>query len=181
MGARFGNKTVFEIRNAVKESQCRNTARTQDSIWKQFTEFCEIRKFPLNKAVEMNEVASILEDYAFNANRKDGSEYKEATLKTIWNTTAKLVQQLYFKKFNITMNPFMDIDFESARKARDSRRKKLQAIPGKRKISSCAIDEVNYRKMINHWDEDTPSGLQKKNYLIAAKELVRSALSSSLF
>ena len=25
--------------------------------------------------------------------------------------------------------------------------------------------------MINHWDEDTPSGLQKKMYLIAAKEL----------
>ncbi|KAJ3655110.1 hypothetical protein Zmor_014250 [Zophobas morio] len=119
----------------------------------------------------MNEVASILEDYAFNANRKDGSEYKEATLKTIWNTTAKLVQQLYFKKFNITMNPFMDIDFESARKARDSRSKKLQAIPGKRKISSCAIDEVNYKKMINHWDENTPSGLQKNFYLIAAKEL----------
>lgn len=70
LGARFGNKTVYEIRNAVKESQCRKTARTQDSIWKQFTEFCEIRKFPLNKAVEMNEVASILEDYAFNANRK---------------------------------------------------------------------------------------------------------------
>ncbi|KAJ3647692.1 hypothetical protein Zmor_019556 [Zophobas morio] len=101
---------MFEIRNAVKESQCRNTARTQDSIWKQFTEFCEIGKFPLNKAVGMNEVASILEDYAFNANRKDGCEYEEATLKTIWNTTARVVQQLYFKKVNIAMNPFMDID-----------------------------------------------------------------------
>ncbi|KAJ3659601.1 hypothetical protein Zmor_011283 [Zophobas morio] len=134
----------------------------QDSIWK---------KFPLNKAVGMNEVVSILEDYAFKANKKDRSEYKQATLKTIWNTTAKLVEQLYFTKFNITMIPFMDIDFESARKARDSRRKKLQAIPEKRKISSCAIDEVNYKKVINHWDEDTPSGLQKKNYLIAAKEL----------
>ena len=27
--------------------------------------------------------------------------------------------------------------------------------------------------MINHWDEDTPSGLHKKIYLIAAKELAR--------
>ena len=69
------------------------------------------------------------------------------------------------------MNPLMDINFESARKARDSRKKKAVDYPGKRKISSCAIDEVNYRKMIHHWDEDTVSELQKKSYVTAAKEL----------
>lgn len=100
--------------------------------------------------------------YAFNANKKDGTDYKEATLKTVWNTTAKLVQQLHFKNFDRKINPFSDIEFKNAREARDSKRKTLQAIPKKRRVSAAAIEEDNYNNMINTWDENTPSGLQKK-------------------
>jgi hypothetical protein len=78
----------------------------------------------------------------------------------VWNTTAKLVQQLHFKNFDRKINPFSDIEFKNAREARDSKRKTLQAIPKKRRVSAAAIEEDN--NMINTWDENTPSGLQKK-------------------
>jgi hypothetical protein len=86
----------------------------------------------------------------------------------VWNTTAKLVQQLHFKNFDRKINPFSDIEFKNAREARDSKRKTLQAIPKKRRVSAAAIEEDNYNNMINTWLQ----AYKKKNiYLIAAKEL----------
>jgi hypothetical protein len=40
--------------------------------------------------------------------KKDGSEYKEGVVNHIWNSTAKKVQEMYFNKWNIEINPFSE-------------------------------------------------------------------------
>ncbi|KAK4880611.1 hypothetical protein RN001_008757 [Aquatica leii] len=94
----------------------------------------------------------------YHMKKCNGEDYKDSTLKTMWNTTAKMVQELYFNSFNVKMDPFSDIEFKSARAARDGRRKHLQTIAEKRKVSSVTILDDNYEKMIDVWNEDIPSG-----------------------
>uniref|UniRef100_A0A6P7G4Q1 Uncharacterized protein LOC114337629 n=1 Tax=Diabrotica virgifera virgifera TaxID=50390 RepID=A0A6P7G4Q1_DIAVI len=103
--------------------------------------------------------------------KTDGSDYKEGVIKTIWNTTAKLVQQKYFCEYQRHIDPFKDITFKEARAARDSKRKLLQTVPDKRKMSSVAMTSAEYKNMCLQWDEDTPEGHQKKLFHIAAVEL----------
>jgi hypothetical protein len=61
--------------------------------------------------------------------------------------------------------PYTDIRFEKARKARDVKRRELQSDLKKRKESCSALTEVEYKKIINCWDEDTSSGLQQFFFL----------------
>lgn len=168
---RFGNKDLASIREEVASSSSINTKRCQKSNWEQFVRFCEVREFDLSKAASPLELSKILEDYAFNMKKVDGVDYKETSIKTIWNTTAKLLQDLYFNSFGVKINPFSDIEFKSARIARDAKRKQLQGFAEKRKVSSAAIDHEHYNRMVEVWSEETPSELQKKFYLIAAREL----------
>lgn len=91
--------------------------------------------------------------------------------KTIWNTVAKLVQEKYFNEYGRSFDPFKDIIFDAARKARDTKRKQLQTVPENRKRSSSALTIEEHHAMCNQWDEDTPKGLQRKFFHIAAVEL----------
>jgi hypothetical protein len=63
--------------------------------------------------------------------------------------------------------PYTDIRFEKARKARDVKRRELQSDLKKRKESCSALTEVEYKKIINCWDEDTSSGLQHFFFFIS--------------
>uniref|UniRef100_A0A6P7G1I6 Uncharacterized protein LOC114333242 n=1 Tax=Diabrotica virgifera virgifera TaxID=50390 RepID=A0A6P7G1I6_DIAVI len=103
--------------------------------------------------------------------RKDGTEFKEATVKTMWNLTSKLLQEKYYKEMKVIIDPFKSVVFQQARAARDSIRRKLQSDPCKRKQSSEALSVVEITKMITLWNEDTPEGLQRKFYHIIAVEL----------
>jgi hypothetical protein len=47
----------------------------------------------------------------------------------------------------------------------------LQADVSKRKVSSAALRNEEYLKMVKLWDEETPHGLQHKFFLIVAREL----------
>jgi hypothetical protein len=47
----------------------------------------------------------------------------------MWNSAAKSLQEMDFEKFRINLNPFENIEFQEARKARDSKRRILQEIP----------------------------------------------------
>uniref|UniRef100_A0A1Y1LQA7 Uncharacterized protein n=1 Tax=Photinus pyralis TaxID=7054 RepID=A0A1Y1LQA7_PHOPY len=103
--------------------------------------------------------------------KTDGTDYKESVVKTLWNITAKLLQKKYLEEFNRKIDAFKDIIFEDTRKARSAKRKLLQAIPEKRKVSSAALTRVEISKIVESFDETTPDGLQKKFYQIAAVEL----------
>lgn len=169
--SRFGATSNEVINQNIDENIPSNTKKSKSYIWRQFMTFCVERNYKLDAENSNERLAFILKDWAFNMRKIDGSDYKESVIKTIWNTTAKLVQEKYFCEYQRHIDPFKDIIFKEARAARDSKRKLLQAVPEKRKMSSVAITSDEYRNMCLQWDEDTPEGLQKKFFHIAAIEL----------
>lgn len=153
--SRFGNANVQSINALIKEKIPRNTTYSHKYIWGIFMEFCCEREYELNEHRSLEELALILKDWAVNMRKKDGTEFKEATVKTMLSVTC----------------PFNSIVFKPARDARDAIRKKLQADPCKRKSSSVSLNLSEVNKIILLWDENTPEGLMRKFYHIAAVEL----------
>ena len=66
----------------------------------------------------------------------------------MWNSTAKQLQKIYYEKYKIKFNPFSDVEFATARAARDAKRKELQRDPLKRKVSASAYNLVTNTKKI---------------------------------
>lgn len=172
MCSRFGNKTLKDIDDEIKKNMPINTVRSKNSVWKQFDKFCKERKYDVEtEPLASEKINDILKDWGFNMKKTDGIDYKELVVKQMWNSVAKQIQELYFKKFQIKIDPFQDIAFADARSARDSRRRKLQLLPQFRKISSAALSKSEVHEMITLHDENTPNGLQKKFFHLAAHEL----------
>ncbi|KAJ9581882.1 hypothetical protein L9F63_003775 [Diploptera punctata] len=82
-----------------------------------------------------------------------------------------MIQEKYFIEHQRDFNPFADQEFNDARQARNAKRKILQNMLEKRKVSAVAFKSDEYEKMINNCQEKTPEGLQIKFYLIASLEL----------
>lgn len=169
--SRFGCQDQSDIERMIKSATPANTVRTKQSVWHQFEQFCKVRKYELGRNKTKTELASILQDWAVNMRKANGEEYKEYSVKTIWNITAKILQEKYHNEFNFTFNPFSDIDFKMARDARNAKRKDLQLQPSKRKESSVALEEKEYDEVIDINREEEPEGLQIKFFHIASYEL----------
>lgn len=168
---RFGSHSIKEIYTSITNSTPVNTVKNKNFVWRQFVTFCEKRSFTLERNTTVNEIAKILTDWAFNMRKQNGDEYKEHTIKTIWNVTAKMTMEKFHDEFGITFNPFLDIEFKTAREAKNSKRKQLQKEPEKRKESSVALKYNEFKMMVNNCNEETPHGLQKKLFLILSYEL----------
>ncbi|KAG5900123.1 hypothetical protein JTB14_012796 [Gonioctena quinquepunctata] len=82
-----------------------------------------------------------------------------------------MIQEKYFNEYNIKFDHFADITFKEARDARNSKRKELQVIPEKRKVSSVALNKKDIVKMAELWNIDNPEGLQKRFFRKASYEL----------
>lgn len=169
--SRFGKISTEQITKNIEKSIPQSTKNTKSSIWRQFMEFCQIRNYELSEITPLQNIADMLKDWAYNMKKKTGEDYKEYAVKTIWNSTAKMIQEKYFSEYNIKFDPFTDITFKEARDARNSKRKELQAIPEKRKACSVAIDKKDILKMAKLWNIDEPEGLQKRFFHIASYEL----------
>ncbi|KAJ3661865.1 hypothetical protein Zmor_006244 [Zophobas morio] len=169
---RFGSSCFQTIDEAIINSNIpENTKKSKKSAWKQFNAFCQEKNYVLDHQRSIEEIANILKDWGYNMRRKNGEEYKECVVKTLWNVVAKEVQEMYDYKYNIKFNPFSDSTFNEARRARDAKRKTLQSSLKKRRSSSTVLSGDEIRKMVTAWNEDTPAGLQKKFYQISAYEL----------
>lgn len=134
--SRWGDATEVNIRQLINLRTPKNTQINKKSQWNQFTQFCVSKGIKLTQNTTIPEIASTLRNYASNMRRKDGEEYKECVIKTLWNSTAKQIQEMFFNEYNIKFNPFTDIEFKEARAARDCKRKQLQGMPEKRKASA---------------------------------------------
>lgn len=145
--SRFGNASNAEIDKNIDELTPENTKKSKTSIWKQFTVFCADRNHVLEQTTSVEKIALILKDWAGNMRKRDGSFYKESVLKTMWNVTAKLIQEKYLEDYGIVFDPFNDARFKSARDARNASRKKLQSDPEKRKESSSAFTSEEFLKI----------------------------------
>lgn len=62
---------------------------------------------------------------------------------------------MYFEKFHVNFNPFLDYVFKKPRDARNSRHKKLQNNLGTRKESFVALTKREIIKVALIWDENT--------------------------
>lgn len=169
--SRFGNANFQCINALIKETIPKNTKNNHKYAWGIFMEFCYERKYELNEHRSVEELAMILKDWAVNMRKKDGTEFKEATVKTMWNVSCKILQGKYYNDYKIMIDPFRSIVFKPARDARDATRKKLQADPCKRKSSSVSLSLSEINQIILLWNENTPEGLMRKFYHIAAVEL----------
>lgn len=168
---RFGSVNKENITKLIIKSIPSNTLRTKKSVWTQFELFCCSRNYQISEDTTNLELANILQDWAVNMRKLNGEDYKDFSVKTIWNITAKMLQDKYFIEFGRSFNPFIDIEFKSARDARNAKRKLLQVEPKKRKQSSTSLERNEYIDIMNCCDEDTPEGLMKKFYHIASYEL----------
>ncbi|XP_063903192.1 uncharacterized protein LOC135122731 isoform X1 [Zophobas morio] len=149
----------------------KSTVRTKSCIWSAFKAFCEHRKYTLDQSSSTEQISEILADWGLNMRKANGSDYKEGVVKTIWNTTAKMIQEMFYDKYKIKFDPFRDIEFKKARDSRDIKRRQLRCCPEKRKASSIIFTEDERYKIYTLWDENTPSGLQRKFFHIAGFEL----------
>ncbi|KAK9882627.1 hypothetical protein WA026_022264 [Henosepilachna vigintioctopunctata] len=163
---RFGTSSGPEIDKEIEDLTPQNTVKTHKYVWKQFSEFCERRNYKLCAQASEEQLASIFKDWAFNMKRADGTEYEEDTIRTIWNISAKLVQKKFYEEFNRETNPFRGVIFEDARKARAAKRKKLQAIPEKRKTNSVALKAEEISKIISIFEENAQLTISKQNATI---------------
>ena len=168
---RFGNDTTSHVDHLIKSTTPQNTINTKKSVWRQFEQFCKQKQYKMEKDTPVEVIASILKSWAVNMRKENGEDYKECFVKTIWNVTAKLIQEKYFDEFHVTFNPFSDIQFKSARDARNAKRRILQKQPEKKKQSARALKMDEYNAMINSCDENTPEGLQVKIFHVVSLEL----------
>lgn len=169
--SRFGNASAVDIDKNIDNLTPTNTKKSKMSVWRQFQEFCAERNHLLERGTSVEKIAFILKDWASNMRKKDGSFYKESVVKTMWNVTAKLVQEKYCEDFGIVIDPFNDVRFKSARSARDATRKILQMNPEKRKESSSAFTHKELLQILKLYDENEPEGLQKKFFHLISYEL----------
>ncbi|PSN36403.1 hypothetical protein C0J52_22782 [Blattella germanica] len=61
----------------------------------------------------------------------NGDEYKEYSVKTMWNVAAKMMQEKYYLEHGLIMNPFSYIEFKCARDVRNAKRMEQQKLPEK--------------------------------------------------
>lgn len=169
--SRFSKKSNDEIDQAIKGTTPENTVRSKAYVWKQFREFCVERGYQFDAMTPIEIIAAALKDWAYNMKKVDGSDYKEMVIKVLWNSTAKQLEESYYRDYGIKLNIFSDIKFLGARQARDAKRRELQANLEKRKRSASSLTDSEYLKIKNLYNEDSPVGLQKKFFYITAYEL----------
>jgi hypothetical protein len=81
---RWGSASSEDIKQAVSASVPKNTIKTKSYIWKQFTEFCEARKYELYATATTDHLNNIrpMTQWAFNMKKQTGEDYEEGVIKT---------------------------------------------------------------------------------------------------
>lgn len=168
---RFGAFSLNDISENIGKSVSDNTKRSKAYIWGQFTAFCSERNYQFDGETTDIYLANILKDWAYNMRKMDGQDYKESTVKTVWNTTSKILMEKFYNEYGRKINPFDDVTYKEAREARNAKRKELQTIPEKRKQSSTSLCYNEFKKLVDTCDENTPDGLIKKVFYVFSYEL----------
>ncbi|KAJ8947986.1 hypothetical protein NQ317_001070 [Molorchus minor] len=137
--SRFGVCSLSTIDKKVKGNVPINTEKAKKTVWNQFTFFCTEREYTLSAERSEAQLANIMKITPYNMKKMDGEDYKEGTIKTMWNQTAKSLQEKYLNDFDIKINPFSDAAFKTARGTRDAKRKASQSIPEKRRASAACV------------------------------------------
>jgi hypothetical protein len=92
-------------------------------VWNQFRTFCNNRCYELNASTSDEQLAVILKDWGYNMPKENGQDYKETVVKTMWNVTAKQLQEKYHAEYGREIDPFSGPKFREAREAKNFKRK----------------------------------------------------------
>jgi hypothetical protein len=151
-----------EIEKKLLERIPHNTRSTQNMCWRIFSRF--LIKFGLvfdPSTSTDEEINNLMKKFAFNARKMDGFDFKDESLKSIWNSVAKQMMDQVYKAKGRNVNIFRDPAFKEARDAKFVKRRELQKDPSKRKVSATPLTAEESREIIQLWGTDTPLGLNR--------------------
>ena len=148
------------------------TKASHESTWRTWERFLHDRELTCDlKTVGDAELCELLKRFALNIKKQNGDEYKELTLKVIFNTLAKLLQDKVWELQGRKISVFEDPNFKLARTARGAKRKELQNDPTKRRESAQPFSAEEARETTEIYSDDNPDGLNRKFFQFAAKIL----------
>jgi hypothetical protein len=151
-----------EIEKKLLERTPNNTRSTKNMCWRIFRRF--LVKYGLvfdPKTATDEDMSNIMKKFAFNVRKVDGSDFKDESLKSIWNSVAKQMMDQVFNETGRNVNIFKDPAFKEARDAKFVKRRDLQKDPSKRKVSATPLTADESREIIALWGTDTPVGLNR--------------------
>lgn len=61
-------------------------------VWKQYEKNLPERKYQFYEYASVARLGFMLKNWGFTERKSNGTNYKECVMKTIWNTSAKLLQ-----------------------------------------------------------------------------------------
>jgi hypothetical protein len=151
-----------QIAEKLANRMPKSTKSSKESNWRQFRRFLEVEKLLFDENTSTNaDINTLLTKFAFNMRTIEGEDYKDESLKTVWNSVAKQIMTLVFKATGRTMNIFEDLVFQEARDSKFIKRQELQKIPSKRKVSATPLTAEECQLMIEFWGTDTPNGMNR--------------------
>lgn len=74
----------------------------------------------------IEEIWSILTNWAYNMKKYNGTDYKKTVIKVLWNSIVKQLVGKYFKDYNITFQTFNDVKFTRAEQAQDAKKENFK-------------------------------------------------------
>jgi hypothetical protein len=151
-----------QIAERLANRMPKNTRNSKESIWRQFQRFLEDENLLFDENTSTDEeINELLKKFAFNMRTIGGEDYKDESLKSVWNSVAKTIMDLVFKATRRKMNIFSDQAFQEARDAKFLKRQDLQKDPTKRKVSATPLTSEECRQMIEFWGIDSPNGMNR--------------------
>jgi hypothetical protein len=152
-----------QIEERLANRMPKNTRNAKDSAWRQFQRFLDLDSSlifngNLSTSEEINE---LLKKFAFNMKTITGEEYKDESLKSVWNSVAKQIMDIVFKTQKREINIFSDPVFQEARDSKFLKRQDLQRDPTKRKVSATPLTSEECQEMIEFWGIDSPNGMNR--------------------
>ena len=163
------NKSSQEMEESMNERQ-KGGKKQKESYWRVFERFLaepsnNVSFHPATS--NRQEICRVMKKFAFNMKKENEDSYCDSSMKTIWNSVAKQINEKFFQEQQQTINIFEDPAFKAARAARDTARSLIQKIPEKRKVSASAVTAEEAIAMVNVWGIDTPQGLNMTLFIIA--------------
>mmetsp|Transcript_12627 Transcript_12627/g.16962 ORF Transcript_12627/g.16962 Transcript_12627/m.16962 type:complete len:240 (+) Transcript_12627:85-804(+) len=134
--------------------------------WRTFEHFLNSSSPPLvfdPKTATDKEINSLLKKFAFNVRKENGDDYKDMSLKNIWNNIAKQIEEKIFASQQREIDIFEGLPFLEARNARGAKRSVLQKDPTKRVVHATPVSS-NEAKAMLVLGEQTPLRVSIAHY-----------------
>jgi hypothetical protein len=144
-----------------------NTRKTREFCWRKFVQFLKEAvsdptpmDFDENKWTD-KEINQAMKRFAFNMRKANGDNYKDESIKSIWNSVAKQIMSRVFNATGRSIDIFKDQAFQEARDSKFVKRRAIQKDVLKRKISATPLTSDESVAMMKVWGIDTPNGMNR--------------------